>query len=41
MIAMKVADEYVIDPAETYPGFPELHLGTFSAVDQKKALVYI
>jgi hypothetical protein len=41
MITMEMADENVIYFAESDMIFPELHLGTFAAVYQIKALMRV
>jgi hypothetical protein len=41
MIPMKVADENMMDLPQADPVFAKLHLGSFSAIDQKKPLIHI
>jgi len=41
MVTMKMADKDMVDFAQLNPEFPQLHLGSFSAVDQKKPLTCI
>jgi hypothetical protein len=41
MVAMKMADKDIIDLSEPDPAFPELHLGSLAAVDQKQTLMCI
>jgi hypothetical protein len=41
MVAMKMADKYVIDFSEPDPAFTELQLGSLAAVDQKQTLMCI
>jgi hypothetical protein len=41
MIPMKVADKNMMDLPQADPVFTKLHLGSFSAIDQKKPLIHI
>jgi hypothetical protein len=41
MVAMEVAYKYMIDFSKPDVAFPELHLGSFTTVYQKKALICI
>jgi hypothetical protein len=41
MIPMKVTDENMVDLPQADPVFAKLHLGPFSAIDQKKPLIHI
>jgi hypothetical protein len=41
MVAMQMANKYITDLPEFDPAFPELHLCSFTAVDQKHPLMCI
>jgi hypothetical protein len=41
MIPMKVADEDMVDLPQAYPVPAQLHLGSLSAIDQKKPLIHV
>jgi len=40
MVPVQVGDKDVVDTGQGYPLLPEPDLGTLSAVDQKKPLIY-
>jgi hypothetical protein len=40
VIAVKVADEYVVDPVEIYLKTHELHLRSFATVNQEITALY-
>jgi len=41
MIPMEVADEKMMNLSQADPVFAQLHLGSFSAIYQKKPLIHI
>ena len=41
MIPMKMGNENMMNPAQSAPVLPELHLGPFPAINQKKPLIRI
>jgi hypothetical protein len=41
MVAMQMANKDIIDLPEFDPAFPELHLCSFTTVDQKQTLMRI
>jgi hypothetical protein len=41
MIPVEMTDENVMNLSKTYPVSAKLHLGPFTAIDQKKPLIYI
>jgi hypothetical protein len=40
MIPVKVGDKNMIDPEGIVSEFPKLNLGSLTAIDQKKPLIY-
>jgi len=41
MVTMEMADEDMVDPPKFELVAPQLQLGSFAAIDQKKPLIYI
>jgi len=41
MVAVKMGNKNMADPLEPYAGFAKLHLGSFTAIEQEKAVSHL